>query len=171
MGLSRRNFSLAAIVAAGCARMPAPAARTPRSMDAAWERMLQTLPGTWEGTGELQGLVIRYRMVSGGSTLLETFGAAEDRQTISLYHRDGDGLMMTHYCGQGNQARLVAAWHSGPSVRFEHLDATGVTAEQSVLHRLSFVLGAGKHERIEVYRAADGSEETGRYDMVRAGGA
>ena len=49
-------------------------------MDAAWERLVQVLPGTWNATGELAGLVIAYRVVSRGSALLETFGAAEDRQ-------------------------------------------------------------------------------------------
>ncbi len=136
-------------------------------MTAIWGRLARELPGTWAATGEQEGLIVRYRLVSGGSALLETFGASEDRQTISVYHPDGAGLRMTHYCGQGNQARLQASEATAASVRFAFTDASNVGAKGSVLHDFTFELGGDTLERIEVYRGADGSEETGRYHFVR----
>ena len=167
---------MVAVLLAGCPGRSAPAAAPGAAADsvagvdarATWDRLQRELPGTWVGTGEHEGLVVGYRVVSRGSALLETFGAAVDRQTLTVYHPDGPALMLTHYCGQGNQARLRATEVSPSRVRFEHVDATNVAAGGSVLHVLTFALGDETLDRGEVYRAADGSEETTHYHFVRS---
>ncbi len=171
----RSTILAAALLVSGCAGRAAPASSPAGAPGAAgvdarvaWERLQRELPGTWQATGEHEGLVVAYRVVSGGSALLETFGAAVDRQTLTVYHPDGAGLMLTHYCGQGNQARLRATEASASRVRFEYVDASNVDAEGSVLHVLTYELGAGTLARTEVYRGADGSEDTTLYRFVRA---
>lgn len=47
-------------------------------------------------------------------------------------------------------------------------DRQTLSAGGSVLRELSYVLGEGTLERVEVYRGADGAEETTRYRFVRA---
>jgi hypothetical protein len=157
------------LAGAGCAGHE-PAAVAPPGVDASdsWTRLVDRLPGTWVATTERgSSLEVGYRVVSRGSALLETFGAAAAEQTLSVYHRDGRALMLTHYCAQGNQVRLRATEASDSRVTFVYVDATNVDPSQSVMHELTFVLGPDTLERTEVYRASDGTRETSVLHFVR----
>jgi hypothetical protein len=52
--------------------------------------------------------ILRYKVVGGGSAVVETVFPDSDMEMVSVYHRDGDDLVMTHYCCCGNQPRLKA---------------------------------------------------------------
>jgi hypothetical protein len=81
---------------------------------ACFERM-KKLAGVWvsrDASGkELAHL--QYRVISGGSALEEDIlvGGGE---MVSIYHMDGDSLVMTHYCMLGNQPHLKATAESTP---------------------------------------------------------
>lgn len=154
------SLSLAAI---GCAsHKPAADAAAPGiDASAGWTRLVERLPGTWSATTESgSSLEVSYRLVSRDSALLETFGADPAAQTFSVYHPDGRGLMLTHYCAQGNQVRLRASEVSDSRVTFVYLDATNAGSSHSVMHELVFVLGPDTLERTEVYREHDGTRHT-----------
>jgi hypothetical protein len=157
------------VVTLACAGREPPIRAAPAGVDAiaAWERMKQGLPGTWVATVDGAAVEVSYRVVSRGSSILETYGAAAERQTLSVYHPDGRTLMLTHYCGQGNQVRLRASEASPDRVTFQYLDATNVGAGQSVMHTLVFVLGRDTLDRTEIYRALDGTAETSVMHFVR----
>ena len=91
---------------------------------------LKTLAGEWEGS--LAGATSRvsYRVISNGSVLEETMKNGEEDTMITIYHLDGDRLMVTHYCGAGNQPRMVAALDpKTPNVvAFKFLDATNLSS-------------------------------------------
>jgi len=93
---------------------------------------LKTLAGNWEGTAG--GLVskVSYRVISNGSVLEESMQNGTEDPMVTIYHLDGDRLMVTHYCGAGNQPRMVAAPDPGkPNVfAFKFLDATNLSSTQ-----------------------------------------
>lgn len=102
---------------------------------AAFER-LKTLAGEWESKTKEGVAHVSYEVVSGGSALLErTWGAGmpEGGNMISVYHLDGNRLMMTHYCLMQNQPRLVAKSYDPEKgeIRFEFLDVTNVTKPEA----------------------------------------
>jgi hypothetical protein len=70
--------------------------------------MLQKLAGTWEGKTGGEGVPARvvYRNAANGSVLMETLFPGTPHEMISMYHRDGQDLVMTHYCAAGNQPRM-----------------------------------------------------------------
>lgn len=70
--------------------------------------MLQKLAGTWEGKAGADGTPARvvYRVASNGSVVMETLFPGSPHEMISMYHRDGPDLVMTHYCAAGNQPRM-----------------------------------------------------------------
>lgn len=75
---------------------------------------LRSLAGEWEGTyGESSPARVNYRVVSGGSALVETLQEGSEPEMVTVYHLDGDKLMLTHYCSAGNQPRMVAVPLSG----------------------------------------------------------
>src|SRR4051812_11535892 len=73
---------------------------------------LKTLAGDWKNTskdehggGDHAG-GISYRVTGNGSTVMETDFAGQSHEMITMYHLDGDELILTHYCALGNQPRL-----------------------------------------------------------------
>lgn len=71
---------------------------------------MKTLVGKWQGTmGEgAEGMpaTVEYKLTGGGSALVETLGPGSPFEMVSIYHMDGDSLVMTHYCGAGNQPSM-----------------------------------------------------------------
>src|SRR5262245_18094678 len=74
---------------------------------AAFDR-LKTLVGEWEATGDAAPAHLTYELVAGGTALLEREREANRPTMLTLYHRDGDRLLLTHYCMAGNQPRMQA---------------------------------------------------------------
>lgn len=79
--------------------------------NATFER-LKKLAGTWveadnEGkpTDKVVGVV---KVTAAGSAVHETIFPGEPQEMVSVYHRDGNDVVMTHYCALGNQPHLKA---------------------------------------------------------------
>lgn len=70
---------------------------------------LKMLLGDWEGTSDDgKPVTISYSMVSGRTALLEKIGPMDEPEMVTLYSTDGRSVLMTHYCGVGNQPRMRA---------------------------------------------------------------
>jgi hypothetical protein len=150
-----------------------PAATTSGSFtddtDLGWSEMQRVLVGKWRAeTNEKRVIEVSYRVVSKGSALVETFTSASGKETITVYHRDGRALMLTHYCAQGNQARLKATQASRERVDFSFLDATNLAADQDVMRRLSFVFRDDGFDQEMVYRDPRGTESKAILHFERA---
>ncbi len=90
---------------------------------------LKALAGEWQGkTSEGAPGKVTYRIASGGSTIIETLMPANEPEMVSVYHRDGDNLVMTHYCSAGNQPRMRAEVPTGEinKLEFKFVDATNL---------------------------------------------
>lgn len=166
-----RLAGCALLLPIGCAS-PAPQTSTtpaPWITDtAAWPRLRTALLGTWHGTTASGAQVdVTYRAIAGDSAVAETWGTPT-RATMTLYHPDHGGLVATHYCAQGNQARLRAVASSTTALRFVQADITDLDADEAQLVELTFELGADSFDRLEDYRAPDGSVEHTRWHFVRA---
>ncbi|MDQ3118235.1 MAG: hypothetical protein M3Q89_01485 [Verrucomicrobiota bacterium] len=66
---------------------------------------LKKLCGEWKGT-TAEGGAEKGRLVAGDTVLLEAWVLSSGREALTVYHRDGDDLIATHYCPRGNQPRL-----------------------------------------------------------------
>ena len=93
--------------------------------------MICSLAGKWRGTTtatDHTGAVdLVYEVVSGGSVVLERLHPGAPTEMISMYHLDGDRLLMTHYCVLGNQPRMELEAFSPapePTAAFSFRDAT-----------------------------------------------
>jgi hypothetical protein len=74
-----------------------------------FERM-KSLVGTWQADtkGAMGKVTVTYRVVAGGSTVMETIAPGTDHEMVTMYHLDGDDLVLTHYCLMGNQPHMKA---------------------------------------------------------------
>ena len=73
-------------------------------VEAAFER-LKSLAGTWEGIEQSsrRPTTATYTLTGGGKVVLEVMGGM-----ATAYHLDNDALVLTHFCGAGNQPRMRA---------------------------------------------------------------
>ena len=82
------------------------------------ERM-KKLAGTWveaDKDGKPTDKVVSViRVTAAGSAVHETLFPGSPHEMVSLYHRDGADLVMTHYCALGNQPRMKADPKSPPN--------------------------------------------------------
>jgi hypothetical protein len=96
---------------------------------------LKTLTGDWKSTKPSSNTVVNYRVIANGTTLVESWTMSPTRQSMTVYTLDGERLIATHYCPQGNAPRL----------QFTQTDESGN-------HRFAFFDGAnlqdpsGSHE-------------------------
>jgi hypothetical protein len=88
----------------------------------AFDRM-KGLVGEWIDVDGAYGLknqvAVSYRLTGSGTTLVETLFIGAPHEMMTLYSRDGNDLVLTHYCSGGNQPRMRATSVSGDVVRFD----------------------------------------------------
>jgi len=131
---------------------------------------LKTLSGSWAGKGSQgQPVQVSYRVTAGGSALMsEITGEHEDM--VTMFHPDGSRLLMTHYCGAGNQPRMVGtASPDGKTIKFNFLDATNLVAAQpGHMGRLVVTLvDANHHTEAWEFTNKDGSKMHEVLDLQR----
>lgn len=128
------------------------------------------LVGTWRQADKPGSpLRIRFSLTAGGTAVVEEWLRGSQPHSLTIYHRDGQGLIATHYCPQGNQPRLAWVPSSAVNVlRFNFRDATDLDAtHESYLVALAFDLShEGKIVRTETYRQA-GEDEVSTMHLVR----
>ena len=127
---------------------------------ATFER-LKSLSGVWRGRST-KGWEDRVTIdvIAGGSVVRSTsFDAHPGETMLTLYHMDGDRLMLTHYCVALNQPRMVATRfeEGGNRIAFDFLDATNLPTP-----------GAG-HMHSSILRLVDGDRFTSRWTWFQDG--
>jgi len=101
---------------------------------------LKTLAGRWEATTDKGKGSATFQVVSGGTVLLERTDMPGEKEMITMYHLDGNRLLLTHYCEAGNQPRMQAkVSDDGKTFTFDFLDATNL-ANPSDGHMRKMVL-------------------------------
>jgi len=94
-----------------------------KAADAAFEQ-LKKLVGDWVVTKaedeRFKGKIgTTYRLTAGGSAIAETIFPGDAMEMLSVYCRDGDNLVLTHYCCMGNQPRMRAKLGEKDEIVFE----------------------------------------------------
>ena len=90
----------------------------------------KSLEGKWLGKST-KGWTeeVSYRTIAGGSVVVaNSFDAHPNETMLTMYHLDGERLMLTHYCVAKNQPRLVATSISedAKEMTFTFLDGTNL---------------------------------------------
>jgi hypothetical protein len=94
---------------------------------------LKTLTGNWQGkTSDGKTVQVSFRDTAGGSALMsEIQGHGENM--VSMFHLDGPNrLILTHYCGAGNQPRMQASSSpDGKTITFDFFDGTNIASAEA----------------------------------------
>jgi hypothetical protein len=134
---------------------------------------IKTLPGTWEGK-TVEGmpsdgpLKVTFKVTSNGSAVMSEILGHEDM--ISMFHMDGDRLLLTHYCATGNQPRMQASTSpDGKTITFNFVDATNLaSADAGHMQKMVLTILDDNHHTEEWIFADHGKEHRAVFDLHRA---
>jgi hypothetical protein len=101
--------------------------------------LLKGLEGNWAGkNNQGQPVEVTFRMTAGGSALMSEIHGHGPENMITMFHMDGDRLLMTHYCGAGNQPRMKVVSSDAKSVSFEFFDGTNIGPGDGHMQHVTF---------------------------------
>lgn len=88
---------------------------------------LKPLIGSWRPADKPDSkLRVTFELIANDSVLVEDWRSPTHR-SMTVYHLDGENLLATHYCPQGNQPRMtLVRTEPDGTLRFEFRDGTNV---------------------------------------------
>jgi hypothetical protein len=120
---------------------------------------LKKLEGAWESTDKEHPAKVNFRLSSGGSILVESIAMANHSEMLTIYHPDGEDLVLTHYCMLGNQPRMRAEKGStSGTLRFAFDGGGNMKPEDKHMHSLTLTLVDADHLK-EEWALYDGGKE------------
>lgn len=132
---------------------------------------MSRMVGTWRPADKPQSSHrIRFYWTAGGTVLVESWEVRGEPHSLTLYHRDGEALIATHYCPQGNQPRLALKGRDASGLHFALRDVTDLEpSSESHQHDLWIDLSDPEHPvRSEIYASKDGIGTQERLRLVSA---
>jgi len=132
---------------------------------------IKNMPGTWEGKAlDGRALQVSFKVVSGGSAVMSEILGQGPEDMISMFHMDGPSrLLITHYCGVGNQPRMQATVSpDGKTLTFNYVDATNLaTPDAGHMQKLVLTLLDENHHTEDWTFADHGKEMKEFFDLRR----
>ncbi len=127
---------------------------------------LRGLRGRWAIRSERKILPIEmsYELGSKGSIVAEQFG-----KELSVFYRDGQSVVMIHFCNAGNQPRLRLKESSRPDfLEFEMFDITNLkTANADHVQRVIYRILNENTIDLEIVWEGNNSQTSERYSLTR----
>lgn len=110
---------------------------------------LKRLAGTWKSSDTDDPTRVEIKLIAHGSALVETWTMSPARQSMTVYTLDGDRLLATHYCPQGNAPRLAfTRTDSSGSHHFLFVDGSNLRAVRELSQ--AFALAVPHEEAIRI---------------------
>jgi len=132
---------------------------------------IKAMPGVWEGKmSNGQVAQVSFKVTAGGSAVMSEILGQGPEDMISMFHMDGPNrLLMTHYCGTGNQPRMQASVSPGGKViTFNFVDATNLaTPDAGHMQRMVLTMLDDNHHTEEWTFADHGKEQKEFFDLHR----
>ncbi|HMD49018.1 MAG TPA: hypothetical protein VKG79_07965 [Bryobacteraceae bacterium] len=167
-----RTLLISGFVALAALLSASPKSESANDAPAAFAR-LKTLVGEWEANMPDGKAHLTYELTGGGTVLVERESEDKMPSMMTVYHLDGDRLILTHYCMTGNQPRMQARainLQTG-EIQFQFLDATNLANPNAVhMHNVRLRLVDNNHLDADwqLYEnAAPKETESAHYTRVR----
>ena len=121
---------------------------------------LKRLVGTWRVGSDGRAT---YKLTGGGKVLVEDMGGM-----LTTYYLDGDKLVLTHFCGAGNQPRMRAQKMDDRQISFQMFDITNL-ADPKAYHSTQLDVVFVSEDRVDLAYGGmtDGRASTQVFQMTR----
>ena len=131
---------------------------------------IKALAGNWEGKGRDGKTVdVSFKVMGNGSSVVSEINAPGDNM-VSVFHMDKDRLLITHYCGAGNQPRMKATASSDEkTLTFDFVDGTNIMPSQigHMQQLIVTMLDPDHHSERWTLKTNDGKEMTENFELQR----
>jgi hypothetical protein len=134
---------------------------------------MKTLVGKWEGTmgggKDSMPASVEYRLTGSNTALVETLGPGSPFEMVSVYHMDKTALVMTHYCGAGNQPFMKLKPGKDSNVLFfDFVSGSNMKPGDMHMHRVTFTFDGADHV-VAVWQSYNGGKpgEKAKFDFRR----
>ncbi len=134
---------------------------------------LKSLAGNWVGKAGFgepnEPTTVSYRVTAGGTAVIEVQFEGTTHEMTTVYHMDGENLMLTHYCAAGNQPRMRALPSDNPAVlRFDFLDGTSMKPLDGHMHAAMIKFDGPDHLLATWYHYDKGKPAAeAKFDLTR----
>jgi hypothetical protein len=130
--------------------------------------LLKGMEGNWAGKNQQgQPLEVTFRLTSGGSALMSEIHGHGPENMVTMIHMDGDRLLLTHYCGAGNQPRMKVIAADAKSVSFEFVDGTNIGPGDGHMQQVTFTQPDANHHIEEWVFLDHGKQTQQRFTLER----
>jgi hypothetical protein len=168
------TFALAATVS-GCVTETSGELPVPRAPAGVELGRLARLEGDWYRIGTdgaaSSELVSRFRVSAAGTAVVETMFPDTENEMVTVYHRDGDALILQHYCSHGNQPRMAATGAStADAYVFDYVGGGNMEIGDPHVHSITLRFLGEDELGVEVtHWSAGAADENGSWKLVRRG--
>lgn len=123
---------------------------------------MKTLVGKWEGKmgegTESFPATVEYKLTGNNTALVETLGPGSPFEMVSIYTMDYDSLVMTHYCGAGNQPSMkFKPGKDGNVLFFDFVSGKNMKPNDMHMHRVTFTFDGPDHV-VSVWQSFQGGK-------------
>lgn len=121
---------------------------------------LRTLSGSWQGT--IMDIPINFtiRAVSSGTAILHEGNTSKEgppKNEITMFYRDGDRLLATHYCDAGNRTHMEGKLSADEkTIEFSFLEVVGSTRGGYLKDMVITMIDADHHRVAITFIMPDG---------------
>ena len=159
-----RRVTFAVVLLAGAtafAGVPTPSGASGRTSPPGLDR-LKALAGEWVAAEDDEmakkgDLVARYAVTAHGSAVVETVFPGTPHEMVTVYHADGQDLVLTHFCTEGNQPRMRARDTGAERFDFAYDGGTNIDPlHDRHMHSATLVLVGADEIRSEWTELAEG---------------
>jgi len=137
----------------------------PASFESAFETF-KGLQGRWaiQSAGKTLPIEMTYEVGSKGSIVTEQFG-----KELSVIYRDGQNLLLTHFCNGGNQPRLRLKKSSEPGLlEFEMFDITNLKGPDAAhVEMIIYRIINGQTIDLEIVWQERDSQRSEKYTLTK----
>lgn len=155
------------------ATMAGNAPANPSNDAAAGFARLKALAGEWEASIDGKKAHLTYEVIAGGNSVVEHESMANMPEMLTVYYLDGNRILLTHYCGAGNQPRMEARSFDAQTgeLQFQFLDITNLASPNAgYMHNATLHLVDNNHLSSEWQFFENGQSkftEKAQYTRVR----
>lgn len=138
------------------------APKTPAAPSASKQALakLKTLSGSWQG--KIMDIPINFtiRAVSSGTAVLHeghTSNEGPPKNEITMFYRDGDRLLATHFCDAGNRTHMEGKLSADEkTITFSFLEVVGTTRGGYLKDMVITMIDADRHKVAITFIMPDG---------------
>lgn len=129
---------------------------------------LKLLVGDWQGTGDefAQKMKTSFHLTARGSALVEDLVPMPEGAMTNVYHLDNDAVVMTHYCGAGNQPRMRGTM-DGNDIKFVMTDISNWKKGEARMTAVTITMVDADHMKQTWTSETEGKSETFTMEFVR----